>query len=120
MKRFTLLTLVMCLVFPLFAAADDAPEVAAARAAAVKHNEAIEAAEVRMERAILAAKIGFIEGNIAAKERMIDDLNRSLRVAARNENAENVVIISQQVTRLEAQVRNLKGEISEDYAHELE
>jgi len=109
LKMLAACTLVILLCPTAFA---EAPaEVEAAREAAKRHNESIEAAQERLERDLARAKAAHAQAVIDAKQRMIEDLRRAFRTAMRSDASENSVKIAEQIKRLEQQVVERKAHI---------
>lgn len=106
MTRFRTLFLALTLIAgPIYA---DAPEVEAAREAAVRHNDSIDEAQAQLEREIERARAAYNTRVIAAKQRMIEDLRRAYRTAIRGDTPENATKIADQIARIEAQIAALQ------------
>lgn len=111
--RHTALLIVMLALISFPAIAQESPEVEASRKAAKAHNDIIETADEQLAKAIARAQEQHKQRVIAAKERMIEELRRALRIAAQGEEPENSVVIGQQINRLKEQIEALRTDEDE-------
>ena len=91
-------------------AEDAPPEVVAARSSAKEHNRRVADARAELEQAVRHAHRKYLDQVIQAKQRLIQDLRRTLRDAAEGDRPENLLAISQQIEKLDKQIEALKLE----------
>lgn len=116
--RHTLLITLLLLSATQACFAEDPPGVAAAREAALQHNDAIAEADSNLEAAIAAAHRSHDRQVIAAKERMINSLRRAYRSALRSSQPENAGTIERQIAVLQEQIDRLESQVNAPLAAE--